>query len=110
MAQNLPSRLASLLKDAIRRAGRVIPVPVRYKQRLQSYLFQTAPRLFSKFESYSEWQKDYAPIDYSALSLQSGERDSADPADSSQCIVVVTHDAKPHGAQFLALEIGRAHV
>lgn len=109
MAQNLPSLLASLLKDAIRRSGRVIPVPVRYKQRLQSYLFQTAPRLFSRFESYSEWKRDYAPIDYSALVPHADKQESDGvennhiSADSSRRILVVTHNAKPHGAQFLAL-------
>jgi glycosyltransferase involved in cell wall biosynthesis len=103
MAQDHTPTLASIVTSAIRRLARTVPVPVRYKQRLQSYLFQKAPSIFSKCPSYSEWKRDYAPIDYDSLRSLEHIQDSTDPVNPSHRIVLVTHDAKPHGAQFLAL-------
>lgn len=76
----------------------------RGKQKIRHRLFSNFPFVFRRFKSYPDWQRHNAPIDNSSHAVSA----NAPGSDPSRRIVVVSHDAQAHGAQFLALGMVRA--
>ncbi|MFZ2540214.1 MAG: glycosyltransferase family 4 protein [Gallionella sp.] len=86
-----------------RRLWQGLPLSTRDKEKLRHRLFSNFPFIFRRFKSYADWQRHNAPIDNSLHDVSY----SASRSDPSQRIVVVSHNAQAHGAQFLALGMVR---
>lgn len=86
-----------------------LPISARDKQLIRHRLFKNFPFIFRRFKSYSDWQRHITPINKTSFNglgcagSGSGENCTASQVDPTRSIVVVSHDAQAHGAQFLAL-------
>lgn len=100
--------------QGVRRIWLALPLSTQLKQKTRHRLFKNFPFIFRHFKSYPDWLRDNAPIDDSVISSQGygylnyEMGSTARPCELLQRVVVVSHDARPHGAQFLALGMVRA--
>lgn len=90
--------------QSARRVWHSLPLSTRDRQKIRHRLFSKTPFIFGRFKSYADWQRHNAPIDNSSHDVSY----NASRSESSRRIVVVSHDAQAHGAQFLALGMVRA--
>ena len=81
----------------------MLPLSTYSKQKVRHRLFSNFPFIFRKVKAYSDWQRHNAPINQSVH--DGGNNVLSD--DPLRRIVVVSHDAQAHGAQFLALGYGQ---
>lgn len=93
---------------------RRLPLSTRGIQKIKHRLFSKFPFIFQRCKPYLDWQADNAPTDNHPLNTrryrcpETDENCEALPSDPSRRIIVVSHDAHPHGAQFLALGMVRS--
>lgn len=81
-----------------------IPLPARSRHMIRHRLFRNFPFIFSHFNTYPDWL-----MLNPRTGLSSSDQECKMP-DPSRRIVVVSHDAQAHGAQFLALGmVGALH-
>ena len=101
------NKLYSLARCSVtqsaRRLWQGLPLSTRDRQKLRHRLFSNFPFVFRRLKSYADWQRHNAPVDNSSHDMSY----DASRSDQSRRIVVVSHDAQAHGAQFLALGMVR---
>ena len=90
--------------QSIRSMWQRLPFSTHGKQKIRHRLFSYLPFIFRRFKSYSDWQVHSAPIDNHSY----GENFQTLASTPSRRVVVVSHDAQAHGAQFLALGMVKA--
>jgi len=99
MSIRLYASLRSYVTQIAKKIWHMLPLSTYGKQKIRHRLFSHFPLVFRRFKSFSDWQRHNASINQSA---RDGNNNllSGDPL---RRIVVVSHDAQAHGAQFLAL-------
>lgn len=91
-----------------------LPLSLRSRQKIKDYLFRNFPFILRRFKSYPDWRLDRVPFDSASSNnlhyvfLNHDEVNRATSSDPAQRIVVVSHDARAHGAEFLALGMVKA--
>lgn len=85
-----------------------LPITNLNKKIIRHRLFKKYPYIFRRFKSYQDWLRQSPPINNASLNIQHyGCANTCATDDSSWRIVVVSHNAQAHGAQFLALGMVR---
>ncbi|MFZ5524810.1 MAG: glycosyltransferase family 4 protein [Pseudomonadota bacterium] len=98
-----------LVTQSASRAWLDLPLSLRSRHQIKNFLFRNLPFIFRRFKSYQNWQEDSAPFDSTSPNnphyvFIDHDGDSKIPlGDPAHRIVVVSHDARAHGAEFLAL-------
>jgi glycosyltransferase involved in cell wall biosynthesis len=105
------ARLRLLVRRSVREGGhwlwQSLPFSIRRKQKIRNWLFGNFAFVFRGCRSFPGWQEDNAAVKdgLSSFRFPGGEGLAGD---SARRIIVVSHDAQAHGAQFLALGMIRS--
>lgn len=90
-------RMGNWVKQGVVSLWHQLPLSARSRHMIRHRLFRNFPFIFGRFKTYPDWLMLNPPTSLSSLDEEGRMHDP------SRRIVLVSHDAQAHGAQFLAL-------
>lgn len=103
--------LLKVIKSLTKSVWKKLPVTLSVRIFLKKFMFTLFPLLFARSLTYKKWNELRSlnkSLEHHQAILAKQAKQISSVGNNSVKIVVVSHDAHPHGAQFLALGIVRA--